>query len=397
MRICLVSREYPSDDHAGGIGTYTEKTARTLAGLGHTVDVITESASPSRTVEDGVTVHRLAPARLAGPIPLPNTRSVARSRAVAEAVARLPHVPDVVQVCENGAEGFWYALRTHPSTSLVTRLATPTCLVAELSPHAGGGALKVRWLDWLERVQTRRSHALISPSAALADLVSARWDVPRGRITVMRTGVDFARRYASRAEELPAELRGQDFILYFGRLEERKGLHVLAQALPAVLAAHPRLRCVFVGNNFMTYRGEPMQAYIERCNAAHLERILFYPRLRQTALYSLLDHALLMVSPSLWESVPNAALEALDMGKPVVATLGCGFGEVIEDGRSGVLVPPGDVDGLRDALVRLLADRPRLARMSDAARARARAFSMETVVGDLLDFYRDLRRSAAAA
>ena len=43
MIICLVSREYPSDDHAGGIGTYTEKTARTLAGMGHTVTVITEA------------------------------------------------------------------------------------------------------------------------------------------------------------------------------------------------------------------------------------------------------------------------------------------------------------------------------------------------------------------
>jgi glycosyltransferase involved in cell wall biosynthesis len=392
LNICLVSREYPTDDHAGGIGTYTEKTARALARLGESVAVITESSGEATTrVEDGVTVHRLAPAETTPLGRVPNARTLARSRMVASAIGRLDARPDVVQACEFASETFWYSTRPHPGTSLVTRLATPTFLLNEISPGSGGSPLKARLLGALERAQTRRSDAVISPSDSLADVVSARWRIPRCRITTARTGVDFRSRYAERAEALPEELRGRRYLLYVGRLEVRKGLHILAQAMPEVLAAYPDLHFVFVGNNFLTYRGRPMQAYLEELNAPFAGRLRFYSRLRQTVLYPILANALFTVFPSLWESVPNVALEALDMGKPVVATTGCGFGEVVEDGRSGVLVPGGDVDALRGALLALLADRGRIERMSRAAAERAADFSLERVAERLLDFYRELR------
>jgi glycosyltransferase involved in cell wall biosynthesis len=97
----------------------------------------------------------------------------------------------------------------------------------------------------------------------------------------------------------------------------------------------------------------------------------------------------------LWESVANAALEALDMGKPVVATTGCGFAEVVEDGRSGLLVAPGNAAALRDAMLSLIADRDRLRCMSEAARARAGCFRLPRVVADLVDVYERLAQSPA--
>jgi len=398
MNICLVSREYPSDDHAGGIGTYTEKTARALAGMGHAVTVITEAeGAASVATEEGVRVHRLAPATLAGPVSIPYTRSLARARAVDAAVRGLPGPPEVVQVCECGAEGFVYSLRRRPGTRLVTRLATPSFLVSELSANAGDRGLRTRWLDLMERTQTRRSDQVICPSTALADVVCERWRMPRERVAIVVTGVDFAERHAGAAEPLPDELRGRDYLLYFGRLEERKGVHVLADALPDVLAAHPSLHVVFAGRNFLTYRGEPMQAYLERRNREHLDRLHFLPRLRQRQLHPVLGSALLVVLPSLWESMANAALEALDMGRPVVATTGCGFGEVVEDGRSGLLVPPGDAAALRDAVLSLLADRDRLRRMSDAARVRAERFRLPRAVADLVAVYERLVRAPAVS
>ncbi len=397
MNVCLVSREYPSEFHAGGIGTYTEKTARALAGIGESVTVITEALdTPSRHVEDGVDVLRLPPARLLGPLAPPYTRSLARSRAVAAAVRSLRPAPDVLQVCECGAEGFWYSLGQHPATTLVTRLATPSVVVADLSQHTGDRRVRTAYLDLMERTQTRRSDAVISPSHALAEVVSRRWGIPLDRITIIRTGVDFAARYGPAAAELPPELHGRDFLLYFGRLEERKGVHILAEALPAVLDRHPSLHVVFAGENFLTYRGRPMQAYVEDCCPSHRDRLHFMPRLPQTQLYPLLDHALFVVLPSLWESLANAALEALDMGRPVVATRGCGFGEVVEDGRSGLLVPPADVAALRNAMLSLLADRDRLRAMSTAARLVAEDFRLPRLAGQLLAYYESLRPEPVA-
>ena len=383
MHICFVSREYPTEDHTGGIATYTEKTAQTLARLGHQVTVITEArADASRGIVDGITLIRLA-------APQTPPRFATRARAVARTIRQLHIAPDIVQVCEYRAEGFWYSFLPRQHTRLVTRLATPTSLVERLNRHEQGTGARARVLDRFERLQTRRSDAILSPTDALADLVCQQWHIPRHRVTTIRTGVDFARRYSSSATALPAELRGKEYILYFGRLEERKGVHILAQALPKVLATYPHVHAVFVGN-VQSYQGQSLQAYIEQHNEEFRERLHFFPRLSQPQLYPLLKHALFAVLPSLWENLANTCLEALDMGKPVVATLGCGFGEVIEEGRSGMLVPPGNARALERALISMLMNDGRLIEMSLAAKMRANTFSQDIVIQDLLRFYKTL-------
>ena len=392
MRICLISQEYPTDDHGGGIGTYTEKTARALARLGQTVDVVTESVgAPSSGVEEGVTIHRLAPTRWA------HLRTLDRARRVAATVNRLDPAPDIVQACEFRAEAVWWALtpaRTRRRPRLVTRLATPSFVVRDLNEHGHAGSSSSRsFVDRLERLQTRRSDGIIAISEPIADVVCAAWDIPRSRVTVVRTGVDFAARHAGCTGPLPEGLGGVDYLLYFGRLEERKGVHILARALPAVLAAHPGLHAVLAGAP-LAYQGRPMDDFVRECNRDHLDRIHLLPRQPQPQLHQLLTHALVVVLPSLWEGLGNVALETIDMGKPVVATSGSGFSEVIEDGRSGLLVPPGDVDALRQALGRLLDDPPLRDRLAQGARARAARFELGAVAAELLEFYRTVTPAA---
>lgn len=387
MNVCLVSREYPSDDHAGGIGTYTEKTAKALAGMGVRVDVITESVGgPSTTVEDGVTVHRLRHTRAS------QLRSLVRSRAVARAIERLPVRPDIVQACEYGAEAFWYSFRKPAGTRLVTRLATPSFLVRRLNRHTNVASSRRRiYVEWMERVQAARSDGVIAITHALADVVCAEWPLPRSRVSVIKTGVDFARRHGGQATTFDPGLSGHEYLLYFGRLEERKGVHVLAQALPRVLAAHPGLHVVFAGAS-VPYGGAPMQSFVERCTRQSADRVHFFPRLPQRAVHSLLSNALFALVPSLWEGLGNVALEALDMGKPVVATRHSGLAEIVEDRRSGLLVEPGDVDDLAGAILTLLDDRALLRRLAAGAKSRAREFELTKAAGDLLVFYHRMLR-----
>ncbi|MGH9076247.1 MAG: glycosyltransferase family 4 protein [Acidimicrobiales bacterium] len=392
MRICLVSREYPIADHGGGIGTYTEKTARALVALGHTVDVLTEAtAEPSVSVVDGVTVHFLDRS------PATRLRTLARAWAVDRAIRRLTAPPQVVQACEFGAEAVLYSLRRPRSAKLVTRLATPSFAVRELNQHGvDSGLLPRLLLDVLERVQTRRSDAITSISQAIADVVCERWNISPDRVTALKTGVDFHMRFASQASGLPSELEGQRFVLFFGRLEERKGVHVLARALTGVMDDHPELHAVFAGNA-ATYQGRPMDDYVRGCNPMHLDRLHFLPRQPQRDLFGLLAHARLVVLPSLWEGLGNVALEALDMGKPIVATSGSGFSDVIEDGLSGVLVPPGDVEALGAALSRLLDDTELSERLARGALDRARSFELTSVAADLVSLYQRLVAQPAAS
>lgn len=390
MNICLVSREYPTDDHTGGIGTYTEQTARALAQGGQTVSVITEaSGDPSVRLEHGVRVVRLA-RQSSGRL-----RTLRRALAVARAVRTLPEPPDIIQASEYRAEGVVIALHRARQTKLVTRLATPTFLVRRLNrgsselPHSG----RAPYYESLERWQTRQSDGIIAISHAIGDVIAAEWRLPRDRMVTIPNSVDFAQRFESGAEPLPAELAGLDYLVYFGRLEERKGVHILGQALPAVLDRYPNLHAVFAGDSVGTYQGVSLGDYVKRLNARHLERLHFFSRRSQRALYPLVKQALVAVLPSLWEGLGNVSLEALDCGTPVIATEGSGFSDVIEDGRSGLLVPPGDVSGLSGALLTLLADRARLAHMGSAASHRAAEFHPERVIQRLLDFYGSLMPS----
>jgi glycosyltransferase involved in cell wall biosynthesis len=99
----------------------------------------------------------------------------------------------------------------------------------------------------------------------------------------------------------------------------------------------------------------------------------------------------LAVHPSHQEGFPNAVLEAMAAGKAVVAAASGGTVEAMEDGRTGILVPPCNPDALAEALLRLLRDPARAQRMGEAGRERVQAeFSLERMVRSYQDLYDEL-------
>ena len=387
MRICLISREYPPETHIGGIASYTYKTASALARLGHEVHVVTAAWKPGADYEEnGVQVHRFEEPR----VKPRELQALAHARMVAKTIARIPGRFDLVQACEWGGEAFWYALKLGRRAPLVTRLATPLFLVEQLNQHAQYGARG--WVFRLmERWQTKRSDGIISPTRALADIVCRGWHIAPERVTVVPTGMDPAPVQANAGGPLPDALAGLEYVLYFGRLEERKGVQVLGQALPAVLSAHPNLKAVFVGDD-LSYRGGSMREAIRAMNAGNSERLIFLNRLPQKELFPIIKAARLVALPSLWENLANTCLEAMQLSRPVVATRGCGFEEVIEDGVSGFLVEPGDAEGLADAMLAALADPALLERVSQGALRRVGEFGIDAMAARLADYYEGFLR-----
>jgi glycosyltransferase involved in cell wall biosynthesis len=99
---------------------------------------------------------------------------------------------------------------------------------------------------------------------------------------------------------------------------------------------------------------------------------------------------------SLTEGLGTSLLDAMAAGKPIVATSTGGIPEVVDDGVTGILVPPRDDAALAEGIVRLLKDFELRRRMGDAGLARARdRFSAERMVSDTLRVYQDVttRRS----
>ena len=175
-----------------------------------------------------------------------------------------------------------------------------------------------------------------------------------------------------------------DRMVFVGRLAAVKGVRVLLDALAEVRRTRPGATLTLVGDG-------PERAGIE-AHAAALElseAVRFTGYLTQDEVAAELAAADLFVLPSFAEGVPVVLMEAMATGLPVIATRIAGIPELVEEGVSGLLVPPGDAVALAAAIGELLADPDRRAAMGRAGRAKVAAeFDQATeaaLLGRLID------------
>jgi glycosyltransferase involved in cell wall biosynthesis len=175
------------------------------------------------------------------------------------------------------------------------------------------------------------------------------------------------------------------------RLAPQKGHRILFDALPAVLERVPELRVRVVGHEELSTVAE-LRAYAASRGVA--ERVCFEGFRDDVA--TVLRELDLFVLPSLWEGFGLVLLEAMAAGRPVVATNVGPIPEVVADGETGLLVPPGRPEALAEAIVRVLTDRPLAERLGRAGRARAeREFGLDRMVDRTDALYRQLLGAAA--
>jgi len=291
---------------------------------------------------------------------------------------------DVVQACEWDAEALVYALR--PAAPLVTRLATPHYLVQAINRAAVRTKLRSTFTSQMEKLQARRSRRVISPTVALAQEVGRRWSIDPQTIAIVPTGIDPPEPSPAPPPSFLVEV---PYVVYFGRLEIRKGVDSLIDALPDVLSAHPEVHCVLIGQD-LGYKGIPFAEYARQRCATVWPRIHFMPRLAHPELFRIVENSALAVIPSRWENLANTCLEAMVLGRAIVTTSGSGFDEVLTDGVDGVLVPPGDAGSLAAAMIRLLGEPAELERLGSAARRRAADFTVDRMAGRLMNVYGQL-------
>jgi glycosyltransferase involved in cell wall biosynthesis len=239
----------------------------------------------------------------------------------------------------------------------------------------------------VESLANRLSHAILANSEAVAADVRAREQGWEGKIRVIRNGV---RMHDSPppadlpwAHPLPPP--GAAVVACVGNLYPYKGHDILVEAAPRILAAFPETRFLIAGED----RGA-MPAVRARIDALGLSGSFCLAGLRDDV-PSILARATILAHPSFEEGLPNAVLEAMSAGKPVVATAVGGTPDAVVDGETGLLVPPADPEALAEAVISLLRDPSRIREMGDAGRRRARSgFSLEGMVRDTMAVYLEL-------
>ncbi|MWD30016.1 glycosyltransferase [Aquicoccus sp. SCR17] len=176
-----------------------------------------------------------------------------------------------------------------------------------------------------------------------------------GRLHVVHCGVE-PDRYGPPGATAPR-------LLFVGRLAAVKGLPVLFEALEMLRSEVPGLEVVLVGDG-------PDRAALER---EAPEGVSFAGYRSQDEVAEMLRGVQALVLPSFAEGVPVVLMEAMATGLPVIATRIAGIPELVEDGVSGLLVPPGDAAALAGAIRRVLSDEMLRSDMGAAGQAKVRA------------------------
>jgi len=188
----------------------------------------------------------------------------------------------------------------------------------------------------------------------------------------------------------PPRQPGPPTVVYLGRMEHRKGTPELLQALPQVLDAVPEARFVLIGaDRPHCPGGRTHAAYLEQDFPAHVRRqVTLAGRLPQSEVDRWLQTANLFVAPSRYESFGLIFPEAMRWGTPVVGTTAGGIPEIVEHGKSGILVRPESPAELAAAILRLLKNPAEAAALGAAGRERVeREFGIARMAKRTVDLY----------
>ena len=217
-----------------------------------------------------------------------------------------------------------------------------------------------------QRRHSRYTRALLARMDAVVATSSRAASYLEREADVISHGVDLA---AFRPSDAPQ--RAEVWVGCFGRIRPQKGTDLFVEAMVRLMPERPALRALVVGR----VDDERFAAGLrERIAAAGLTaRFRFEADLSWEALAERHREMSLHVAPQRWEGFGLTPLEAMASGVPVVAATVGAFPDLVRDGETGALVPPGDGDALAAAMARILDDPERRAAMGRAARAHVEA------------------------
>lgn len=387
MKVCFLLHQ--GSMYSGGQGIYLHHVTRELAALGHEVHVI--AGPPYPDVAEGIEVHRIPnysiyrlletgrsfffgrdPASFFHPV---NFYELGTSRAgmfsvmaafSIRAYRKLRELAPRVQFdIVHDVQGLGYGALLIKANGLpvVANIHHPLQVdrLNRLRQAENLGDL-FKWLRfypmWMQEVVARRLDRIITGSLSSAEFVTEAFRLREGQITAIYDGVETDVFRPLDVEREPGTL------LFVGNSDDRnKGARYLIEAL-ALLKHRTDLHLTVVDRPI----AKLVPALSQELGIDHM--VTLTGRLSREDLVSRYNRAQLFVSPSLYEGFGLPAAEAMACSTPVLATTAGAFPEVIEDGKSGVLVPPGDAPALARAIERILDDSTLQGQLGEEGRRR---------------------------
>jgi glycosyltransferase involved in cell wall biosynthesis len=352
MKICLLTPEFLPE--WGGVGTYTYNLATGLRGRAE-VHVLTAHANASERGEvDGIRVHSLFPHA-------PPSQQVSPFRFQLAVFRHLPRLAreygwDVIHANHAYMSDLFARMRRTRASSVLT-VHTTLDTQTYGTRRAGGDEPRERTeakvarlrfaLMPIERRYLRKTRSMIFVSRWVRDRMLSEYGIaPPWLSDVIPNAIDtdlFSPRPPPEPHEAPT-------LLYAGRLMALKGVGTLIRAMTNL---PPEVRVLLAGPG----DPEPWRQYARRFGLSE-DRCQFLGRVPYPRMPDLLRRVDAFVLPSFSESYPMAALEAMACGTPLIAASSGGIPEIVHDGETGWLFPPGDTTALAGCVQEVLAGGP---------------------------------------
>lgn len=351
LRICYVVRGFWPDSIGGGIVSYAESVSKGIVERGHHVVILTLSPSGAsgRYEYEGIPVYvvpeisvnriNLLFSNLLNSIRLKNTL---QQLLISEDL-------NLVESPEIGAYSLFF---TSLAVRNVVRLHTSTKQLylwqnKPIRDH------RVQVICWLERLSIMKADAVSATTRFSVEDTQRSLHLCKKSITVLPNLVA-----PLDLPDQPTLNTGTQRVIYIGRLEKRKGVHILAQSIPFVLSKYPEVKFEFIGPD--TREGpnrSSMKAYclslIPRRYHSFVDFLGYIPHLE---VMQRLGRSQILAFPTFFEAFPMTLIESMMLGVPVIASHVAGIPEIVVHQETGLLVPPGAPITLAEAITRLLLD-----------------------------------------
>ena len=380
MRILLINYEYPPI--GGGAGNATFHIARELVSLGCEVKVFTSRfhSIPSVENQDGVSVRRIPVLRL-------RRDRCSIPEMLTFIASGILHIPGEIKSFKPAAIIVFFTIPSGPVALLANALyKVPfiTSLRGGDVPGFMGRSLAVfhKITLPLTRLIWKRSVAVVANSKGLCAL--AKNTMNNERLLVIPNGAD-VNRFTPRRNYGSSDTFT---ILFVGRLTSQKGADTLIQAIKSLVRLSPstKFSLKIVGDGAMRKSLVKLSQ-----DMGVSDKVSFTGWCDRSALPALYAGADAFVLPSRDEGMPNALMEAMSCGLPVIATRVPGNTDLIEDGRNGILVEQDDSDAICHHLALFARDAALRQKLGIAARETMMLYSWNNVARQYLAIIQNSR------
>lgn len=207
--------------------------------------------------------------------------------------------------------------------------------------------------DYLENMALKKADSVFAPSYLLSKICNECLNIDSNVLESPFIDVSNNNNSASQFEFL----KGKQYLLFYGSLRILKGIHIIAELMERFLTEFPNVLFVYAGNDILIPKGKYKDKYptelIKECAGNHANRVIYLGNLSREELYPVIKNAYACIFPSRIENLSNACIEAMAMGRIVIATNGASFEQLITDGDNGFLCERDNVEDFLKTVIKV--------------------------------------------